>query len=608
MKVAQYVADFVASLAPSGGQKNVYAVCGAGAMYLNDAICHHDGIRVIPMHHEQAAAFAAEGEARVTNEVGIVHVTAGPGGTNALTGIACAYVDSIPMLVIAGQVTSTTMARSPGLRQLGMNELDMVAIAGPVTKYARTLTEPFMVRYALEKALYAATTGRKGPAWLEIPLDIQAAEIDPDRLIGFDPAAEGVAVDNTAYVAARAEAAAAMLARAERPVLIIGNGVRLASACTELRALVDELQIPVISSWTGIDIVDNRSPWYLGRIGLFGDRPSNLAVQNADLVLAIGTRLSVGQIGHAPEKFAPKARKIVVDIDSEEINRPGIKVDLSVIADAREFLMAFRRAAVPPDVKRWWYRLAEMTEVHGFSGVRGFARNVSRETGVDSYQFVKELERHLRPDAIVVTDVGFSFIPVMQTMSVKPSQRLFHSCGVSPMGWAIAAAIGACLAASGRQVVCIVGDGGAMMNLQELQTIAALRLPITIFVIANGGYATMRITQQNHFGRDAVSGPASGLTVPDFGEVACAFGISAMRISGADAVGFVLDAGARAPNLVVCEMQPDQVLSPRVQARVEDGKFVPTDICDMWPHLPRDEFAALNDFDHPAMAEAGPQK
>lgn len=597
MKLADYVARFLAygkhpfpdsDINPLV-RRRVYAVCGAGAMHLNDAICHHPLIDVVAMHHEQAATFAAEAEARVTNRLAVVHVTAGPGGTNTLTGLACAYVDSIPLLVIAGQVTSTTLARAPGLRQMGMNELDMVALAQPVTKYARTVTEPFLIRYCLEKAIHSATSGRPGPAWLEIPLDVQAAEVDPDRMTGFDPAVTYL-VDHPAYLARRAIEVATMLAEAERPVLIVGNGVRLSGGCAALRALVEHLRLPVISSWNASDIIDNGSPYYIGRMGLFGDRASNLAVQNADLILAIGARLSVGQIGHAPSKFAPNARKIVVDIDGEEMHK-GLVIDLPVIADAGTFMTVLLGSPSTGAPEAWWRRLVAWTGAYGFD----VPRQPCALQAIDAYDFVTQLEKHLAPDAIVLTDVGFSFIPAMQTLKVKQGQRLFHSSGVSPMGWALPACIGARMAAPERQVVCLTGDGGAMLNLQELQTLVDRRLPVAILLFANDGYATMRITQQNHFGRDAIAGPGSGLSLPDFIDVAQAFGLYVMDIHSpgglANLLPTVLDTARRSPVLAVLHMAPDQVLSPRVVPRVEGGKFLPTDIADMWPHLDRVEFA-----------------
>jgi len=583
MKVSEFVANYLASL--SQDKTRVYAICGAGAMHLNDAICHHPGIDVVAMQHEQAATYAAECEARVTNRIGVVHVTTGPGGSNAITGVACAYVDSIPLLVIAGQVPqdqSTVVAHRDnyGLRQAGMNELDVVALMSPVTVYAKTMTEPMMARYDLEKAVYFATHGRKGPAFIEIPLDIQAAEVDPDKLTGFTPEAEQ---DNADYIADAADAIALRMANAKRPVLIIGNGVRLAGAQDELLRVIDELGCPVVSSWTGSDLVPSDHPFYLGRCGLFGDIPSNYAVQHADTLLCIGTRLSVAQIGHHAKLFAPNAYKIVVDVDANEAKKSSVSAQFPVVADAAAFLKAFR----PQKCNQDWARSRRLARDNtpAYDGGGGWQ--------INSYDFCRQLEKHMDDDAIVVTDVGFSFIPLMQTLRLKKGQRLIHSCGVSPMGWGLPAAIGASLS-SGRQVICCTGDGGLMLNIQELLTISERKLPITIFVFANDGYATMRIAQKNHFGRESIAGPASGLSIPAhiLAEVAYSFGFGVM-VMGQKAA---LDEGmhvmlasvkkAGYPLFVVLTMPPDQVIAPRVQAKQVDGKFLPVTLTDMW--MPED--------------------
>jgi acetolactate synthase-1/2/3 large subunit len=580
MKVSEYVAGFLADLSKRGSpyapalahRTRVYMVCGAGAMHLNDSICHHPGIDVMAFHHEQAATFAAEADARVTNDIAVVHVTAGPGGTNTVTGLACAYVDSIPLLVIAGQVTSHTMVKHTGCRQLGMNELDMVSIVQPVTKYAITVLEPFMIRYHLERAVSAAMSGRRGPVWVEIPLDVQAAEIDSERLTGFNDA-EVAVIGNTTYLREKAAEVVAMLDRAERPLLLIGNGVRLAGACSEMRELVQRLGIPVVSSWNASDIIPTDHGCYIGRCGIFGDRMSNSAVQNADLILAIGTRLSVAQIGHHANLFAPKAKKIIVDIDRNESDKPTVRADLVVTADARDFLVRLLERAVPRLEEFWFDKPCPV----------GRWVDTPAGAGVDAYRFVELLNEHLDDGAIVVTDVGFSFIPAMQRLRLKEGQRLFHSSGVSPMGWGLPAAIGACRAAPSRQIICLTGDGGLMMNLQELQTIAHHRLPISIFVFANDGYATMRIAQNNHFGRESVAGVKSGLSIPDLVDLAEGFGLFCKVLPSAESLSWWA-AWDVLPEFVILEMAPGQVIAPRVQSRTRDGKFIPTPLDDMWPY------------------------
>lgn len=582
MKVAEYIANFIAEMSP-----RVYGVCGAGAMHLNDALANHPGLHVISMQHEQAAAMAAEADARVSGQIGVVSVTAGPGGTNAVTGVACAYVDSIPMLIIAGQVTTWTMIGNSGLRQGGMNELDLVSVMKPVTKYAVTVTEPHMIRYILGRAAHTAMHGRKGPVFVEIPLDVQAAEIDPQALMPFHNPGE---VLNDLYLDHKVSEVLKALGEAKRPVVIVGNGVRLANACGEFRRVFDHLGIPVVSSWGGADIMPTDHEFYVGRCGLFGGRASNYAVQSADLILAIGTRLSAAQIGHASSLFAPHAKKIVVDIDKMEVvSKPTLRPDIGVIADAREFLARFwPHVQVPSLYDEWTKRCQEMKD--RYLPLVGTPAN-----GINSYYFVEQLSEHLEPGAVVVTDVGFCFIPTMQTLKLREGQRLIHSAGVSPMGWGLPAAIGAAMAGA-RQTVCLTGDGGMMMNLQDLQTIVHNQLPIAIFIFENNGYATMRIAQHAHFKREVMSSPRSGMSLPNFTKLARAFGIYVMEFNVQNALAHslqsIFDIASQGPVIVVMHMEPNEMIMPRVMARTENGKFLPTDISDLWPYLPREEHAA----------------
>jgi acetolactate synthase-1/2/3 large subunit len=583
VKLSEYVAQVVANISP-----RVYGVCGAGAMHLNDAIANHPGIKVISMQHEQAAAMAAEADARVTGNISVVSVTAGPGGTNAITGVATSYVDSIPMLIIAGQVTTSTMIGNSGTRQVGMNELDMVALMKPITKYAATVTDPLSISSVLGRAIYLATHGRKGPVFIEIPLDVQAAEIDPAELEVFLPAELSVPNDEQ-YINGKVSEVLSALADAKKPVVIVGNGVRLAGACEEFRRVFYHLGIPIVSSWGATDIVPTEHPYYIGRCGLFGDRASNFAVQGADLILAIGTRLSVAQIGHAPQLFAPNAKKIIVDIDKYEVfHKQTIKADIGVIADAKDFLSRmWPRAQLTSQYEKW---LKHCQAMKGKYPAAWFAPT----SGISSYGFIEQLSDQIDIDAIVVTDVGFCFIPTMQTLKLKLGQRLIHSAGVSPMGWGLPGAIGAAFAGGGRPVICLTGDGGAMMNLQELQTIANHRLPIAIFVFENDGYATMKIAQKNHFKREVMSGPRSGMILPDFTKIAKAFGIYTMEFNSqnllAHSMSNIFDISSQGPIMIVMHMEPEEIISPRVQAKTENGKFLPTDIANLWPYLPKKEF------------------
>ncbi len=575
MKVAAYVANWIASISP-----RVYGVCGAGAMHLNDAIAHHAAIDFLPMHHEQAASFAAEADARVSGKPGIVHVTSGPGVTNVITGVACAWADSIPMIVVAGQVETRTLLTGTGERQRGVSEVDGVALMKPITKFAVTLLDPNDAPYMLGEALRHATTGRPGPVFIEIPLDVQNAEITAPCRYAPPPAIpRGFEMDVTRTLR--------LLRAAHRPVLVIGNGVRLAGACELALKLIDDLQMPVLTSWNGSDIVPTAHPCHIGHFGLFGDRPGNFAVQNADLVFSIGCRLSIPQVGHHPELFAPHAKRIVVDIDPAECGKDYLHADLAIAADAKAFIEALIEEGTYHSWPAWKARCRAWKlryPVH-------LPEHRAAADGVNAYTFMRELAHHLADDAIVVTDVGTAFVVAQQALALNGRQRLFHSSGIAPMGYGLPAAIGACRAGGGRQVVCITGDGGAMFNLQELATIAHHKLPIAIFVLANGGYRTMQVTQGNHFGRETAASEKSGVHCPSFSGLARRFGIAAFDVdNGCVPLPAALGLTGE-PVLFDVQMAPGQEVAPRVQSRMENGAFVPVQLEDMYPYLAPAEFA-----------------
>jgi acetolactate synthase-1/2/3 large subunit len=540
------------------------------------------------MHHEQAAAFAAEADARVSNQIGVVHVTAGPGVTNTVTGVACAWADSIPMLVIAGQVDSRTMLNGhhPRERQLGVSEVDAVSIMEPITKWAHTVMEPSNIRQALQRATWLAKEGRPGPVFLEIPLNVQAAEIDPIKLVGYrEPAAARSNLDDEIHDCVEA------LADAERPVILLGNGVHLAGAEDEARWLLG-LGVPILTSWNASDLVDSNHSGVIGRPGLIGDRAGNFAIQNADVILAIGTRLTIPMIGHSPELFAPNAKIIMVDVDEVEIDKSTLHVEQPIVADAKEFLERFVPALRNVSIARWdEWRLQCREWKRQYPVVLPEYRD--NQDGVNSYVFIEELAKQIDNDAIIVTDVGTAFVGTMQSMPMTGKQRLFHSSGIAPMGYGLPAAIGAYFASHGkRQIICICGDGGIMFNLQELQTVKHHNLPISIFVLCNDGYLTMQHTQLNHFKRESAASERSGVSCPEFFHVAEAFDIHPDSIAMQQHIGLAIKMALEVcrPTLCSVHMPKGQVLQPRVASRLENGQFVPTDISDLWPHLPREEY------------------
>jgi acetolactate synthase-1/2/3 large subunit len=588
MRLADYVAKFISDL----GVGHVFGVTGGGAMHLNDAFGNQPGLEFIPVHHEQAAAMAAEGHARVTGLPGVALLTTGPGGTNALTGVCGAWIDSIPMILISGQVTTDTLIADSPLRQFGVQEVDIIALARPVTKYAVLVDEPEMIRYHLEKALHLATTGRSGPVWLDIPLDVQNAKIVPENLASYSgekPKRRRSAI----YQEGQIEKCAAMLTSAKRPVLIAGNGIRLAKGEDAFRELTDKLGIPVITSWNASDLLDASHPNNIGRSGLFGDRAGNFTVQNADLLLIVGSRMSIPQTGHNAALFARGARQIMVDIDEAELVKPNLRPDLAIVSDARQFLEGLNarlgNAALMPEAAAWLETCQALKR--RYPVVQEEYRELKDK--VNSFHFIDRLSSRLGSGAIVVTDMGTSFTCTMQTFSIKHGQRLFTSSGLAAMGFGLPGAIGACMAGRGRKTVCVSGDGGFMFNLQELQTVAHFKLPLAIFILANEGYLTIKHMQETHFGRFVGSHPASNVTCPDFVKVAQAFNIQAFRMGSAGEVDSVLEQVLACEGPVLCQvdMPPLQPLIPRVQTmKGEDGRPVPTPIEDMYPFLDRDEF------------------
>ncbi len=590
----QKVSDFVFSKIADLGVKHVFSVSGGAAMHLTDSVGKHPELSYVATHHEQAAAMAAEGYARTSKSPGCALVTSGPGGTNAMTGVAGAWIDSIPTIFISGQVTSDCLIGDTGVRQLGIQESNIVEMVRSITKYAVSITDPGTLRYHVEKAIHLATTGRPGPVWLDIPLDVQGALVNVDEQKGFDPADESH-VSASGSLTEQVYDVVELLRAAERPVLIYGYGVRLAGAESALQVLADRLGIPLISSWNASDLIDNRHPLYIGRSGIMGERAGNFTVQNSDLLLTVGTRLSVPQVGYNHTTFARAAKKIVVDIDPVELSKPTIQPDLPIQADAGEFIDALSqeldRSEFKPAIESWVKRC------QGWKARYPVIEPEYRDTEerINSFYFIDVLSEKLRSDSVVVTDMGTSFTCTMQSLRMKAGQRLFTSSGHASMGFGLPGAIGACLGRGGRKTICISGDGGLQMNIQELQTLVHNQLPIILFVLNNDGYLAIKLTQQNHFGRLVGSEPSSGVSCPDLMKVSTAYGIDCERISDADTLDARIDAILAKPGPYICEimMPPDQKLVPRLSSvKKPDGSIMSNPLEDLAPALDRDEFLA----------------
>ncbi len=603
------VADLIARLLVEHGVTDVFMLTGGGAMHLNDALGRAPGLRKIFVHHEQAASIAAESYARLSNRPAAVNVTTGPGGVNALNGVYGAYVDSIPMIVVSGQVKRETCAFNYPLplRQLGDQEVDIVAMVSGITKYAVVLDDPKDARRVVEKAIYLCRRGRPGPVWIDVPIDVQAAPVEFDDLEPFDPATtdqKNEAPNTSAELGALSGEALdrevadllTELCAAERPVVLAGAGVRLSGQHAEFERFIERFGIPVVTGWNAHDAVPNSNPFYIGRPGTVGDRGGNFAVQTADYVLVLGSRLNIRQISYNWKSFARNARVAMVDIDRTELEKPTLSLHRPIHADLADFFAAVARAATPTHDNaeaRAAFLKRSVDRAARYPVVLPEYRAI--EEPINPYVFGQALFAELEEGDIIVSGDGTACVTIFQTAHLKPGQRLYTNSGCASMGYDLPAAIGAYHAGGGRRIICLAGDGSIMMNLQELQTIVGGKLPVKIFVLNNDGYHSIRQSQQNHFPDNIVGcGPDSGLSFPDFTRLARGFGIDAKRVGThaalADAIRTTLDADG--PQL--CEVMIDkrQEFAPKLSSRkLEDGTMVSPTLEDLSPFLPREELA-----------------
>ncbi|AEE16247.1 thiamine pyrophosphate-binding protein [Treponema brennaborense] len=590
----QRVADYIAAFLIKNNITDIFTVTGGGAMHLNDAFGHNDVLHCVYNHHEQASAMAADAYARIHGTPAVVCVTSGPGSINALNGVTGAYLDSIPMLVISGQMKRSLTTRYTGLkvRSLGGQEFDIIGAVGGMTKYAEMIVDESMIRYCLEKAFHTAVSGRPGPCWLDIPLDIQSAYVDDSTLKGYEPFVRS-ADDGFLFEAVRT--VVEKLRTAKRPVLYAGNGIRLSDGMGLFAALVEALQIPVVTCWNSIDLISSDDACYCGRGGTMGDRAGNFAVQNSDLLICIGTRLSVYQVGYNVKTWARAAYTVVVDIDPEELRKPTVRIDLPVCADAAQFMSALLesvrtdlRSGTSPWLKQcgdWKHRYPVVGKKSGRA-----------DDAVNVYTFMDTLSRALPEGALTVVANGSASVVGSQSYYIKKNSRFIMNCAVSSMGWDLPAAIGTCVAAGKSPVYCIAGDGSIMMNLQELQTISTNKLPIKIFIINNGGYHQIRQTQNNIFHNGLVGvGPESNdLGFPDFKQLASAFDIPYCRIETQSQLNGTVHEIIRFSNAMICEIfvSTDQVFEPKsATKKLADGSLFSPPLEDMSPFLSRSELA-----------------
>ncbi len=590
IKVSNYISEFLVK----NDISTVFTVTGGGAMHLNDALGHQKGLHCVYQHHEQACAIAAESYARINNNIAALCVTTGPGGTNAITGVVGGWLDSIPMLVLSGQVRYDTTARSTGLplRAMGDQEFDITRAVDCMTKYCEMVIDPLRIRYCLEKALYLAKTGRPGPCWLDIPLNVQGAYIDTDDLISFNPAE----VKGQAPAPVQDDVIEHILDKvknAKRPVINAGNGIRLSGGFEQFKTLVKRLNIPVVTGWDSIDLMADEDCLYVGRAGIMGDRPGNFAVQNSDLVLSLGSRLSIRQVGYNYQTWAREAYTIMVDVDEAELKKPTLRIDYPVHADVKDVMQKLNSKLGEDilDTDSFWIDKCRSWKKKYPVVMR---KHYEDKNKVNVYAFIKELSKSLPEDYITVVGNGSACVVGSAAYVIKEGQRFIINSAIASMGYDLPAAIGACIANGEKELVCVTGDGSIQMNLQELQTIITNKLPIKIFVINNEGYHSIRQTQTNFFGEPLVGiGEEShDLGFPLMSKLADAYGYPYYSCDSNDRLDDTIKAVFENEGYAICEIfvNKEQKFEPKsATKRLEDGTLVSAPLEDLAPFLPREE-------------------
>ena len=593
IRLADYVDDFLVQ----HGVTDAFSVVGGGAMHLNDALGHKKGLRVTYNHHEQACAIAAEAYARLDNKIAAVCVTTGPGGTNALTGVVGGWLDSIPMFIISGQVRYDTTARyalqytETPLRAMGDQEYDIVKSVEPMTKYATMIEDPKQIRYALEKAWHLATTGRPGPVWIDIPVNFQGGYIETDELEGYNPSEDDSllppSVDELVI-----DKVLEKIAKAKRPVLHAGYGIRLSGGYDAFRRVADKLNIPVVTYWNAIDLIEDEHPLYVGRAGNMGDRPGNWAIQNADLVVAIGTRISIRQVGYNWKTWAREAEVIMVDVDQAELKKPTLHVDMPIWADAKDFLEKMDKAITDTPIyfgEEWLTACQRWKKNYPVVQPRQWEEN---GTTANVYAFVKYMSSRLPENSLTAVSNGACCVVGHQAYEIKKGSRFANNSAIASMGYGLPAAIGTCIGGNRMQTICLEGDGSIMMNLQELQTILTNKLPIKIFMINNSGYHSIRITQSNLFSEHSKVGigeESGDLSFPDFKKISEAFGYPYYSACSNKEMKEVVDKVLSLDGPVFCEIFTDteQRWEPKSSTkRLEEGRLVSPPLEELAPLLP----------------------
>ncbi len=559
-------------------------------MHLVDSLGRNKKLKFIVNLHEQACAIAADAYSQYSGNIGVALVTTGPGGTNAITGVAASWIESTPVLIISGQVKRADLMIDKAVRQMGPQEVDIINLVKPITKYAATVMDPEDIKYHLDKAVYCAHEGRMGPVWLDIPLDVQGAIIDKNRLKKFLKPKQ---VNQEKELDNKINRLIKLINQSRRPIILAGNGIRLAKGINQFKKLIEKIKIPVLTTWRALDILPQEHQLYIGRPGSVGQRGANFAQQNADLIICIGARLDLAQVAYNYGNFARRAKKVIVDIDEHEIGKIAAKIDIKFNVDAAKFLNVLLAKAghINLDTKRWLNRCQSWKKKYPVV----LAEFKQEKRYVNTYVLVDTLSEALTKDDVIIPGSSGSCSEItMQAFKVKPGQRIFNSPGLGSMGFGLPAGIGACIASGKKRTICLVGDGGLQHNIQELELLKRYQLPIKMFVLNNNAYASIRATHQKFFnGRLVGCDPSSGLTLPDTLKIAKAYGLKTFKISSHGKLEEKIKVILNSRGPVVCEIMvnPNLLTQPKVSSEAKpDGKMVSEPMEDLWPFLDREEF------------------
>lgn len=593
IKLSDYIFKFI----ESKGIKHAFVLPGGGAMHLIDSIGKFK-IEYICCGHEQAASIAAESYGQHTNNIGVAVVTSGPGATNAITGVAAGWIDSTPMFIISGQAKRSDLIGNSGVRQMGSQEVQIIDMVKPITKYAVQILDPMEIKYHLEKAYFEATTGRMGPVWIDIPLDVQAAMIDEDTLLEFKEEVNCSRKD----ISYEVNNTLKLLMDAKKPLILAGNGIKLANAEEEFYQLINKLEVPVLTTWKLIDILDENDPLYAGHPGIMGDRGANFILQNSDLLIILGSRLDTSITAFNHENFGKNAKKVMIDIDKYEIDKMKMDIEIKAICDVKDFISEINKEAdkilnARSDYKRnlnhkWLTYCKNIRKKYPLVTIE----HKEEKNYVSAYYFVDELCKRLDSDDIIVPESsGGAGEITYQAFKIKKGQKMKNAAGLGAMGFGLPYSIGACLANNKKRTILINGDGAFQLNIQELETLARLNLPIKIFIWNNNGYASIRAMQRNTFdGHYVASEEGSGLSMPNISKVANAYGIKTFLAKNNEELVDILPKVLEYQGTVLCELMvlPEETVSPRVKAiKLENGNMISKPLEDMWPFLSEDELS-----------------